>query len=85
MKLSSLTVQTKSRCLFVIQSSMHLTQRAWKEGGMIKLKQRGKAAEILLILLKRKLKYVISDGSCKLRIVFVLKILIVVFLVVSSR
>ena len=84
MKLSSLTVQTKSRCLFVIQSSMHLTQRAWKEG-MIKLKQRGKAAELLLIPLpKRKLKYVISDGSSKLKIVFVLKILIVVFLVVSS-
>ena len=66
----------------MIQGSMHLTQRAWKEG-MIKLKQRGNAAEIPL--LKRKLKYVISDGICNLRIVFVLKILIVVFLVVSSQ
>ena len=78
-------VQTKRRCLFVIQGSMHLTQRAWKEG-MIKLTQRGRAAEILLIsLLKRKLKYIISDGICNLRIVFVLKILIEVFLVVYSQ
>ena len=39
---------------------------------------------LLLPLLKRKLKSVFSDGNCKLRILFVLKILIVVFLVVSS-
>ena len=54
--------------------------------GMTKLKQRVKAAKTLLLpLLKRKLKSVISDGNCKLRIFFVLKILIVVCLVVSSQ
>ena len=36
---------------------------------------------LLLPLLRRKLKSVISNGNCKLRIFFVLKILIVVFLV----
>ena len=40
---------------------------------------------LLLPLPKRKLKSVISNGNCKLRIFFVLKILIVVFLVVSSQ
>ena len=51
-----------------------------------KVEQRGKAAKILLLpLLRRKLKSVISNGNCKLRIFFVLKILIVVFLVVSSQ
>ena len=40
---------------------------------------------VLLPLLRRKLKSVISDGNCKLRIFFVLKIVIVVFLVVSSQ
>ena len=39
---------------------------------------------LLLPLLRRKLKSVISNGNCKLRI-FVLKILIGVFLVVSSQ
>ena len=54
--------------------------------GMSKLKQSGKAAKmLLLLLLKPKLKSVISDGNCKLGIFFVLKILIVVFLVVSSQ
>ena len=47
---------------------------------MTKLKQRWKPAKILLLpLLRRKLTSVISDGNCKLRIFFVLKILIVVF------
>ena len=64
---------------------MPLTQKVWKKG-MKKLKQRGKAAKKLLLpLLRRKLKSVISDGNCKLRIFFVLKVLIVVFLVVSSQ
>ena len=41
---------------------------------------------LLLPLLRRKLKSVISNGNCKLRIFFVLlKIHIVVFLVVSSQ
>ena len=40
---------------------------------------------LLLPLLRQKLKSVISNGNCKLRIFFVLKILIVVFLVVSSQ
>ena len=72
--------QTKSRFLFVISGLMHLIQKVWKKG-MTKLKQRGKAAKILLLLLlRRKLKSVISDGNCKLRIFLVLKILFVVFL-----
>ena len=51
-----------------------------------KVETKGKAAKILLLpLLRRKLKSVISDGNCKLRIFFVLKILIVVFLVGSSQ
>ena len=84
-KLNSMRFQTKRRCLFVISGLMHLTQKVWKKG-MTKLKQRGKAAKILLLpLLRRKLKSVISDGNCKLRIFFVLKILIVVFLIVSSQ
>ena len=40
---------------------------------------------LLLPLLRRKLKSVISNGNCKLRIFFVLKIFIVMFLVVSSQ
>ena len=77
--------QTKSKFLFVISGLMHLTQKVWKKG-MTKLKQRGKAAKILLLLLlRRKLKSVISDGNGKLRIFLVLKILFVVFLVVSSQ
>ena len=69
----------------MISGLMHLTQKVWKKG-MTKLKQRGKAAKILLLpLLRRKLKSVISDGNCKLRIFFVLKIVIVVFLLVSSQ
>ena len=40
---------------------------------------------LLLPLLRRKLKSVISNVNCKLRIFFVLKILIVVFWVVSSQ
>ena len=40
---------------------------------------------MLLPLLRRKLKSVISNGHFKLRIFFVLKILIVVFSVVSSQ
>ena len=63
----------------MISGLMHVTQKVWKKG-MTKLKQRGKAAKILLLpLLRRKLKSVISDGNCKLRIFFLLKILIVVF------
>ena len=84
-KLNSMGFQTKRRFLFVISGLMHLPQKVWKKG-MTKLKQRGKAAKILLLLLlRRKLKSVISDGNCKLRIVLVLKILFVVFLVVSSQ
>jgi len=52
----------------VISGLMHLTAKVWKKG-MTKLKQRGKAAEM---------KFVISDGNCKLLIFFVLKMLIVV-------
>ena len=40
---------------------------------------------LLLPLLRRKLKSVKSNGNCKLRIFFALKILIVAFLVVSSQ
>ena len=40
---------------------------------------------LLLPLLRRKLKSVISNGNFKLQIFFVLKIFIVVFLVVSSK
>ena len=40
---------------------------------------------LLLPLPRRKFKSVISNGNCKLRIFFALKILIVVFLVVSSQ
>ncbi|XP_067054073.1 uncharacterized protein [Acropora muricata] len=70
---------------FVISGLMHLTQKVWKKG-MTKLKQRGKAAKILLsLLLRRKLKSVISDGNCKLRIFLVLKIFFAVFFVVSSQ
>ena len=84
-KLNSMRFQTKRRCLIVISGLMHLTQKVWKKG-MTKLKQWGKAAKILLLPLpRRKLKSVISEGNCKLRIFFVLKILIVVFLVVSSQ
>ena len=51
-----------------------------------KVETKGEAVKILLLpLLRRKLKSVISDGNCKLRIFFVLKVLIVVFLVVSSQ
>ena len=51
-----------------------------------KVETKGEAAKILLLpLLRQKLKSVISDGNCKLRIFFALKILIVVFLVVSSQ
>ena len=51
-----------------------------------KVETKGETAKILLLpLLRRKLKSVISNGNCKLRIFFVLKILIVVFLVVSSE
>ena len=43
----------------MISGLMHSTQK-----GMTKLKQRGKAAKILLLpLLRRKLKYVIRDGN----------------------
>ena len=74
----------KRKCLFVISGLMDLTQKVWKKG-MTKLKQRGKAAKILLLpLLRRKLKSGTSDGNCKLRI-FVLKILIVVFLFLISK
>ena len=83
-KLNSMGFQTKRRFLFVISRLMHLTQKVWKKG-MTKLKQRGKAAKILLLLLlRRKLKSVKRNGNCKLRIFLVLKILLVVFLVVSS-
>ena len=51
-----------------------------------KVETKGESCKILLLpLLRRKLKSVISDGNCKLRIFFVLKILIVVFLVFSSQ
>ena len=64
LKLNSMGFQTKRRFLFVISGLMHLTQKVWKKG-MAKLKQRGKAAKILLLLLlRRKLKSVISDGNC---------------------
>ena len=47
----------------------------------------GKSQRIMLLLplLRRKLKSVISNGNCKLRIFLLLKVLIVVFLVVSSQ
>ena len=59
----------------MISGLMPLTEKVWKKG-MTKLKQRGRAAEM---------KFVISDGNCKLLIFFVLRMLIVVFLVVSSQ
>ena len=40
---------------------------------------------LLLPLQRRKLKSVISNGNRKLQVLFVLKMLIVVFLVVSSQ
>ena len=46
-KLNSMGFQTKRRFLFVISGLMHLTQKVWKKG-KTKLKQRGKAAKILL-------------------------------------
>ena len=47
----------------------------------------GKSQRIMLLLplLRRKLKSVISNGNCKLRIFLLLIVLIVVFLVVSSQ
>ena len=85
-KLNSMGFQTKRRFLFVISGLMHLPQKVWKKG-KTKLKQRGKATKmLLLLLLRRKLKSVISvDGNCNLRIFLVLKILFVVFLVVSRQ
>ena len=62
-KLNSMRFQTKRRCLFVISGLMHLMQKVWKKA-MTNLKQREKAAKILLPLLRRKLKCVISDGNC---------------------
>ena len=51
-----------------------------------KVETKEKSCKLLLLpFLKRKLKSVIGDGNCKLRIFFVLKILIVVCLVVSSQ
>ena len=42
-----------------------------------KVEKRGKAVKILLLLLlRRKLKSVISDGNCKLRIFLVLVIVL---------
>ena len=43
------------------------------------------AQMIMLSLLRGKLKSVIINGNCNLRFFFVLKILIVAFLVVSSQ
>ena len=52
---------------------------------LVKGMENAQRIMLLLPLLRRKLKSVISNGNCKLRIFLVLKILIVVFLVVSSQ
>ena len=83
-KLNSMGFQTQGRFLFVISGLKHSTQKLWKKG-TTKLKRRGKASKILLLLLLRRKLSVISDWNCKLRIFLVLKILFVVFLVISSQ
>ena len=85
-KLNSMGFQTKRRFLFACDIGINALNAESMEERHDKVETKGEAAKILLLLLlRRKLKSVISDGNCKLRIFLVLKILFVVFLVVSSQ